>query len=88
MRVSIYDHKTKRGTLEFYLAAFVDDKVVALKHIDFSFMPDLKKEDVVEELKPFIEIFKEELSQTLAGEPEDDASVGLEKRRRRSRQDR
>lgn len=65
MRVSIYDRKTKRGTLEFFLAAFVDEKVVALKHVDVSFTPDLKMEDVAEELQRFVKMFKDEISETL-----------------------
>lgn len=72
MRVSIYDRKTKKGTIEFYLAAFIDEKTIALKHIDFSFMPDLKMEDVAVELQRFVQLFKEEISEALVPEPADD----------------
>lgn len=68
MKVHIYDRKTKRGTLEFYLAAFVDEKVVALKHVDLSSMPDLKMEDVNEELQKFVQMFREEISEGLVAE--------------------
>lgn len=71
MRVSIYDRKTKRGTLEFFLAAFVDEKVIALKHVDFSFMPELKMEDVAEELRLFVKMFKEEISEGMIVEQAD-----------------
>lgn len=68
MKVNIYDRKTKRGTLEFYLAAFVDEKVVALKYVDLSYMPDLKMEHVTEELQKFVKMFKEEISEGLVVE--------------------
>ncbi|HAR96662.1 MAG TPA: hypothetical protein DCR97_11980 [Deltaproteobacteria bacterium] len=68
VKVHIYDRKTKRGTLEFYLAAFVDEKVVALKHVDLSSMPDLKMEDVNEELQKFVQMFREEISEGLVAE--------------------
>lgn len=68
MKVNIYDRKTKRGTLEFYLAAFVDEKVVVLKHVDLSSMPDLKMEDVTEELQKLVKVFKEEISEGLVVE--------------------
>jgi hypothetical protein len=71
VRVSIYDRKTKRGTLEFFLAAFVDEKVIALKHVDFSFMPELKMEDVAEELQRSVKIFKEEISEAMIVEQAD-----------------
>lgn len=68
MKVNIYDRKTKRGTLEFYLAAFVDEKVVAIKYVDLSSVPDLKMEDVTEELQKFVKMFKEEISEGLVVE--------------------
>lgn len=72
MRVSIYDRKTKRGTLEFFLAAFVNDKVIALKHIDWSFAPDLEMEDVAEELQRFVKVFKDEISEAMIVEKGND----------------
>lgn len=71
MRVSIYDRKTKRRALEFVLAAFVNEKVIALKHVDLSFMPELKSEDVAEELQRFVKIFKEEISEAMMVEQDD-----------------
>lgn len=72
MRVSIYDRKAKRGTTEFYLAAFVDEKIIAIKHVDFSLMPDMKMEDVTEELQRSVKTFKDEISEALGLEPADD----------------
>jgi hypothetical protein len=72
VRVSIYDRKTKRGTLEFFLAAYVDEKVIALKHVDFSFMPDLKMEDVAEELQRFVRMFKDEILEALVVDKTED----------------
>jgi hypothetical protein len=68
VKINIYDRKTKRGILEFYLAAFVDEKVVAIKHVDLSSMPDLKMEDVTEELQKVVKMFKEEISEGLVVE--------------------
>jgi hypothetical protein len=81
VRVSIYDRKTKRGTVEFFLAAFVDEKIIALKHVDFSFMPDLKMEDVAEELQRFVKMFKEEISEALVFDQTDDWTLAESKNR-------
>lgn len=81
MKVSIYDRKTKRGTTEFFLAAFVDEKVIALKRVDYNFMPDLKTEDVAEELQRFVNVFKEEISEGLIfGRADDQTSAESESR--------
>lgn len=88
MKVIIYDRKTRKGTLDFYLAAFLDEKVIALKHVDLCFTPDLKKEDVAQDLERFAQTFKEELSETMGVEVAEGGAVPeTEKRKRRSRQE-
>lgn len=88
MKVSVYDRKTKKRAFEFYLAAFVDEKVVALRYVDLSFMPELKPEDVDRELQRFAQIFKDEISQTMVVESAEEVpSTAPETRKRRSRQE-
>jgi hypothetical protein len=82
VKVNIYDRRTKKGTLEYYLAAFVDEKVIALKHVDFSSMPDMKTEDVARELEGFVTMFKEEISEGLIVErPDEQVSSEQESRK-------